>query len=61
MGCGKEHGAKGTIKPASLSFSKALVKVMPNGVNCLIGLCVYGLGDGGVVALEYGGRDCMLV
>ncbi|XP_034679906.1 uncharacterized protein LOC117909969 [Vitis riparia] len=43
---GKGCGAKGTIKPPSLSFSKALVKVMPKGVNCLAGLYAYGLGDG---------------
>ena len=44
MGYGKESGTKGTIKPASLSFSKDLVKVMPNRVNCLAGLYAYGLG-----------------
>ena len=41
MGCGEECGAKGTIKPAFLSFSKALVKVMPNGVNCLAGASMH--------------------
>ena len=61
IGCGKGCGAKGTIKPASLSFSKALVKVMPSGVNCLMGLYAYGLGGGRVVALECGNRGCMLV
>ena len=61
IGYGKWRGAKGTIEPTSLSFSKALVKVMPNGVNCLAGLCAYGLGGGWVVALGCDGRGCMLV
>ena len=51
MGYGKESGAKGTIKPASLSFSKALVKAMSNGVNCLAGLYAYGLGGGRAVVV----------
>ena len=59
--CGKRRGAKGTITPASLSFLKALVKVMPNWVNYLAGLCAYGLGDEGVVAHECGGCGYMLV
>ena len=42
--CGKRRGVKGTIKPASQSFSKALVKVIPNGVNYLVDLYAYGLG-----------------
>ena len=61
IGCGKGRSAKGTIKPASLSFSKALLKVMPNGVNCLVGLCVYSLGSGWVTTLGCDGRGCMLV
>ena len=59
--CGKRRGAKGTIKPASQSFSKALVKVMPNGVNCLTAHCAYGLGGRWVVALGCGGCGCVLV
>ena len=61
IGCGKGCGANWTIKPAYLSFSKALVKVMPNWVNYLAGLCAYGLGDEGVVAHECGGCGYMLV
>ena len=61
IGWGKGLGAKGTITPASLSFSKALVKVMPKGVNCPVGLYAYGLGGGWVVALGCEGRGCMLV
>ena len=61
IGWGKGLGAKGTITPASLSFSKALVKVIPNGVNCLAGLYAYGLGGGWVAALGCGGRGCTLV
>ena len=61
IGCGKGGGAKGTITLASLSFSKALVKVVPNGVNCLTGLYAHGLGGGGVVAFRYGGHGCIVV
>ena len=61
MGCGKGRGAKGTINPVSLSFLKALVKVMANGVNYLVSLYAYGLGRGGIVALECGGCGCALV
>ena len=60
IGCGKGRGAKATIKPPSLSFSKALVKVMPNGTNCLAGLCAYGLGGGWVAALGCDGRGCIV-
>ena len=49
------------FKLASLSFSKALVKVVPNGVNYLADLCAYSLGSGGVVVLGCGGRGYMLV
>ena len=59
--CGKGRAAKGTIKLTYLRFSKTLVKVMPNGVNCLMGLCAYGLGRRGVVAFRYGNCGCMLV
>ena len=61
IGYGKGRGAKGTINLASLNFSKTLVKVMPNGVNYLTGLCAYSLGGGWVVALECVGHGCMLV
>ena len=59
IGCDKGRGTKGTITPMSLSFSKALVKVMPNRVNYLVGLYAYGLGSGGIVALGCGGRGCI--
>ena len=61
IGCGKRSGAKWTIKPVSLSFSKALVKVMPNEVNFLADLYAYGLGGGRAVALKCSGRGCKLV
>ena len=32
------------VKPTSWSFLKALVKVMPHEVNCLVGLGTYDLG-----------------
>ena len=59
--CGKRRDAKRTIKPASLSFSKALVKVLPNGVNCLAGLYAYGLGGGWAATLGCDGHGCILV
>ena len=52
---------KKTIKPVSLSFSKALVKVIPNGVNYLTSLCAYNLNGERVVTLGCGGHGCMLV
>ena len=61
IGYGKGPGAKGTIKLASLSFSKVLVKVMPNEVNCHTGLHAYGLGGECIVAFGCGGHGCMLV
>lgn len=58
---GRAYGVRKTIKPVSQSFLKSLVKVKPNGENCLTGLWSYGLGGWGVVALGYGGCACILV
>ena len=56
---GKGHGTKRTNKPTSWSFSKALVKVMPNEVNSFTSLWTYSLGGWGTMALKYGGCGCM--